>query len=50
MKVIRSPNALLNVEVKKVLPQFRFEPARGADDKPRAEWVRYVFQFHASQL
>ena len=49
MKVIRSPNAMLNTEVRKVLPQFRFEPARGTDTKPRAELVRYVFQFHASQ-
>ncbi len=49
MKVVRSPHEQFTSAVRAVLPRFRFEPARGADAKPRAEWVQYSIDFSAAK-
>ena len=49
MKVVRSPHDQFTAAVRAVLPRFRFEPARGADGKSRAEWVQYSIEFSATR-
>ena len=51
MKVVRSPNEQFSIAVQRVLPQFRFAPARTAapQSKPRSEWVQFAFQFSAAK-
>ena len=51
MKVVRSPNEQFSLAVQRVLPQFRFAPARTAtpQSKPRSEWVQFAFQFNAAK-
>ncbi len=49
MKVVRSPHELFTAAVRNVLPKLRFQPARSADAKPRAEWVQYSVEFSATK-
>ena len=51
MKVVRSPHEQFSLAVQRVLPQFRFAPARTAapQSKPRSEWVQFAFQFNAAK-
>ena len=49
MKVVRSPHELFTAAVRNILPRLRFQPARSADAKPRAEWVQYSIQFSATK-
>jgi TonB family protein len=47
MREVQSPHELLTAAVRKVLPQFRFEPARsaGPDSKPESALVRFRTEF-----
>jgi TonB family protein len=49
LKVVQSPHEAMTEAVRRVMPQFRFEPARTAppESRARAETVRYAFNFRA---
>jgi TonB family protein len=49
VKVVRSPHELFTAAVRNVLPKLKFQPARTADAKPRAEWVQYSIEFSATK-
>ncbi|MEP6621217.1 MAG: TonB family protein [bacterium] len=51
MEVLDSPHALFTEAVRKVLPKYRFEPARTAppESRPHADTVAYAFNFHAKR-